>query len=163
QRRPAVAHAERGREEPAGDVDVRFGGGDVGDDPRQQLRAVDEQLGGTAGVRGERAALRPAPRGRVDRLPVAAAPQPAAVMGTDRALEPVPEQIVETVERIRRAHARYCGPPLVVVGGGGGGSGAVVGGGGGGGVGVGAGVGAGFGFGCGAGAAGVCCVVVGVV
>ncbi len=83
--------------------------------------------------------------------------KPSPVVTANCALDGVAEHIVETVERVRRAHERgYC-VASVVVGGGGGGAGVVVAGGGGGGV------GAGLGFGCGAGLEGAVVVVVAVV
>ena len=66
-RRAAVAHLKCGREEPAGDVDVRLRRADVGDHARQHVGAVDEELDGRAGTRRERAGLRPAAGRRSER------------------------------------------------------------------------------------------------
>jgi hypothetical protein len=113
-------------------VDVRRRGADVGDHPRQGLRAVDEQLDAVAGPRLERPSGGPAARGRLAGA-VAVTRETTAMVRGDRALDAVTEDVVEPVERERRHPARYW-PfwPIVVVGGGSSGGAVVVGGGGGG-------------------------------
>src|SRR5439155_13486675 len=126
-------HPERRREVPAGDVDVRLRGADVGDDGRQKLGAVDEQLDAIVRARPERAARRPPSRGRAGRA-MSVACQPPSVVCGDAPLHEVAEDVVEPVERERRHPGRYWPvSPIVVIGGAGG---VVVAGGGGGGAGV---------------------------
>jgi hypothetical protein len=141
QRRPAVAHAEVGREEPPCNVDMRLRGRDGLDHPRQRLGSVDEELGPRARTRRERAAGRPATWTGVERV-VTATREPPAMVRADGALDARAERRVKAFEEWR-GHAGYGTVAVVVAGGGAGGGGAgveVV-------------------FGCGAGA----CVVVWVV
>ena len=70
-------------------------------DPRQRLAPVDERLDAAAGTRRERRGARPAARRRIDRLGATVPARRRRVMGADGALDRVPDEIVEAVERIR--------------------------------------------------------------
>src|SRR5712691_1963641 len=126
ERRPFLAHSKRWREDPAGELEMRFGRANVVDHPRQHLGPVDEELDLRARARCERAVLRPPAGRRVERASMPAPVEAARVMGADRQLDTGADRSVESRHESCRAH-RYCGPAyVVVVGGAGGGGGAVV-------------------------------------
>jgi hypothetical protein len=79
-------------------VDMRFRGGHVLDDPRQQRTAVDEQLDAVAAARRERATARPTAC-RCGSGTVAVTGEPPPMVRRHRALDRVPEDVVDPVER----------------------------------------------------------------
>ena len=99
ERRAAVAHSERRREEPSRDMHVRLRRSDVVDHAGQYLGAVDEELDLRARSRSKRAGLRPAARRRIERARVAAPAQPAPVMREDRVLDRGADRCIEAIER----------------------------------------------------------------
>jgi hypothetical protein len=105
-----MAHAEAGREIPAGDVNVRARRGDLLGDARQRRLAVDEQLRTDAGDGRERAAAGPASGGRVEggRLPVRC--KPAAMVRADRRLDPVADRAIDLVQQRLDLNAPVAAP-----------------------------------------------------
>jgi hypothetical protein len=80
-------------------------GSHLGRDPRQRLRAVDEQLDAAARARRERSRGGPAARLGVERGRPAEAGEAAAVVRADGCVERVPDEVVGTVQRVREQDA----------------------------------------------------------
>ena len=99
---PPSSSRKDGVEVPAREVDVRARRANRIRDARQRLAPVEERLDPAAGPRRERRGARPtAVRRRIDRLGATAPAQAPGVMGADGALERLPDEIVQAVERIR--------------------------------------------------------------
>jgi hypothetical protein len=79
-------------------MDVRLGALQLGGDPRQEARAVHEQLEVAPRPR-RRIAFCPQQWGRLEDVRAIETAQPAAMMGADQRVHSISDSVVDSVER----------------------------------------------------------------